>query len=440
MDIQTIILKKKKIYKSPSYKKSSIIKKNNDEDIKTVVLDSDVTKYASYNNSDVQTVILDDNPNTETVILDKHNDSETIFIDRNLNCKSNILNSGFSEIKTVVLDKDEDSDIKTMILEYNKPKTNIKEFSKCLIISDVDNIYRNIFIKKMIFEGSFNKIYNISKKNTDKIDNNLIIRILNNDANVDTIKNEIKGIKIQKELCSNYNNIGIVVDNGIIDKNNQYYFILAKYGITLTQLLKSNVKYRNLYVVIDFMYNLLLAINNIHNDNIAHLDLKPCNILMKNIYKNPNKKIDYLDFVIIDFGAAKKFNSDVSLVLNEQMASAAFSPPELLKMKFGKKSDIWAYGIICYLVCIRKFFFEANASEIFMNDDSEKLKIQIEKGLKDLHVKIIPPSLNKTKSKYIYPLHTVDTLVDFFKKIFVLDLNKRPTSKELLSHKLFTFL
>ena len=127
--------------------------------------------------------------------------------------------------------------------------------------------------------------------------------------------------------------------------------------------------------------------------------------------------------------------------IDEQMASAAFSPPELLKMHFGKKSDIWSYGVVCYLVCIRKFFIEANASQIFMNTDLNKLKIQIENGITNLDNIFIPNNCNEQEKRlYLYPLNNIDLIKDFFIKIFIIDINKRPNTTQLLKHKLFNHI
>lgn len=370
----------------------------------------------SQNTNKNNTLILDDN---QTIIL-PHN-----YFSNNLDCITSIIDTKINDNLS--------NNIETYILQNNLYE----------IISELDLLSRYIFIKNKLYQGSFNKIYSISKNKNETKDNDILIRILNSNTDNDTVVNEKKGIQIQHKLCSICKNIGIVVDYGKIktDKINQDYFILAKYGIPLTNLLKSNIKYFNTLTIIDFMYNLLLSIDSIHNQNYAHLDLKPCNIILKNIQRIPKKKIKKIDFTIIDFGSAKQFTNDESIKIDEQMASAAFSPPELLKMHFGKKSDIWSYGVVCYLVCIRKFFIEANASQIFMNTDLNKLKIQIENGITNLDNIFIPNNCNEQEKRlYLYPLNNIDLIKDFFRKIFIIDINKRPNTTQLLKHKLFNHI
>jgi len=186
------------------------------------------------------------------------------------------------------------------------------------------------------------------------------------------------------------------------------------------------------------MKNFLQTIWCVHANNYAHLDLKPGNILFKNKFSTSTKTIDDLDYALIDFGAAHIFRTDNSKKLSTQMASAAFSPPELLKFRFGKKSDVWAFGVISYLVCIRCFFFEANASKIFMGTDPQKILANIHHALSNLRTSMTPHYLNtKQTKKYLGVLETrFSVLIDFFTILFV-EEKKRPTVKELLEHPLF---
>ena len=369
-------------------------------------------------------------------LLDK--DTPKTFIIENSNITQSVMYT-----KGVSFNHLNNDVIKTKIIEnkQNVPETYINDNNQYKILSTLDDIVRDIYIKKKIHEGSFNKIYNISRNKSSNIDNNVLVRILNSNADNDTVENEIKGVEIQYKLCQKSENIGIVVDYGKIlqKKIKQDYFIMVKYGLPLTKILNSNIKYKNMEVPIRFMKNLLKTINIIHKNNYAHLDLKPCNIILKNYFTLPKNIINELSFAIIDFGGTKNFKNDKSIKLNEQMASAAFSPPELLNMNFGKKSDIWAYGVICYLLCVRKFFFKANGPSIFMNSDKEKLANQLNIGLSELRNKIVPTYLKKSDEikDYLFPLENTLILEDFFKKIFIIEPDKRPNTEQLLSHSLF---
>lgn len=386
------------------------------------------------------------------------------------------------EIKTKILNnnsrieilKTKHLDLKTKIIDFNKKRQynqkdkianlliptrlrggEIKEIEidakKMLdIVSYVDNKKREIFLKKLINTGSYNQIYAFSRKKTDKIDPNLIIRISNQKSTVENINTELKGIKTQYNLCNGLNNIGNIVDYGMIynpSKSGQYrlqeYSIIQKYGIDYKRFLENTPKYKNIGVVLHFMKNLLKDIAYIHNENIAHLDLKPSNILLsfKSIPKNQIEKVNY---AIVDFGAARKFTNESSKIIDGQMASAAFSPPELLQRKFGKKSDIWAYGIICYLSLVRKFFFKAKGQQIFMGSNKKEVERNITKAIDNLISKIKPRYIKNSVEfrDYLKPL-TIDNfylLEDFLRKIFTIKESNRPNARELFKHDIFNLL
>ena len=124
------------------------------------------------------------------------------------------------------------------------------------------------------------------------------------------------------------------------------------------------------------------------------------------------------------------------------MASAAFSPPELIDRKFGKKSDVWAVGVISYLVILNKFFFKANGVKLFINDNTKIIKRNINKEFTKFRKIIIPSKFktNKEINEYLGPMNSdfnLDVLKDFFIKIFTIDYNQRPNIEYLINHKLF---
>ena len=390
-------------------------------------------------NNKITTRIVD-NFDVDTRIVDNF-DVDTRIVD-NFDVDTRIVDN--FDVNTRIVDGGGDDDNNS----YNyQEKVNLTNNMDLSLSSYVLNSKYKIYIHKHLNSGSYNNIYSFSNNSSTPADSNLIIRISNDNSTVESINSELKGIKIQYTLSSKSSLIGTVIDYGKLtnySKNKYYkiqeYSIISKYGISLFDLLDNRVKYTNLGVVIKFMKNLLLGINVIHNNHYAHLDLKPENILLKNIYSKSDlrkiKNISEIDFVIVDFGGAKIIRSDKSKEIDGQMASAAFSPPELLEVKFGKKSDIWAYGVICYLVCIKKGFMKAKGSNIFMNTDKKKIEKSIHKAISKISKKIISGSCS---ANYIYPFdnNNLDLLKDFFYTVFKVDPDERPNSSELLKHPLF---
>ena len=305
-------------------------------------------------------------------------------------------------------------------------KIQIKNKKYIELLSYLSNTLKTIYLKKKINNGSFNDIYNFSLKKEDRSENKFIIRISNENSTVDSINSELKGIKIQYELCLKSKHIGNVIDYGKIYNPNsntlQEYSIHQRYKQSLKDVLNSDPKYYSINTVVQLIFNLIATIYIIHKNNIAHLDLKPDNILINNIeYKEG--KIYRIDFVIIDFGAAKKFSGNNSKSLSAQMASAQFSPPELLQYKFGKKSDIWAIGVLIYLIFVGKNFFSANAQDIFMNNNTIKLEKNINNAITKL--------LYSLKNQYTISSSLYTKLKKILNGIFKVNPNERFTAKEL---------
>lgn len=345
-------------------------------------------------------------------------------------------------MQTVILDSNP-INCKTTIID--EPSTvnksnRIQEKNYLELVSNIDQKLRKVFIGSKINQGAYNDIFTFGKSNRSNIDDKIVIRISNNKSTDTSKESEKKGAKIQYKLCSLCKNIGNIVDYGKIYSRNEDYYIIEKYGVSLKDVLESKPKYTNFRVVLTFMKEFLYTMHCIHTNNFSHLDIKPSNILLKHKLSLDGRPLDNLDFALIDFGGAKYFRSNNSRKIDGQMASPAFSPPEVIKGKFGKKSDTWAYGIVCYLVCIGKFFFDADAHLIFMGDNKKELRGKIEKAMDKLVNSVVPKNKSIVYIKeYFKPLSidNLSLLKDFFLKVFEPDIKKRPRCTELMKHPIF---
>ncbi len=88
---------------------------------------------------------------------------------------------------------------------------------------------------------------------------------------------------------------------------------------------------------------ILSAIAYCHSKSIVHRDLKPENILLED-------KKDDGDFQIkvIDFGASMRF--DPSKKMNQVFGTAYYIAPEILKLEYNEKCDVWSVGVILYIL------------------------------------------------------------------------------------------
>lgn len=98
-----------------------------------------------------------------------------------------------------------------------------------------------------------------------------------------------------------------------------------------------------------------------HKKNIAHRDIKPENILLN----SPNP--EDVTLKITDFGFAKCYDPNEG-GLNETLGSPLYMAPEIIKKQpYDCKVDIWAVGVMCYiLLCGKPPFKGKSKDEVFV--------------------------------------------------------------------------
>nr|XP_026692612.1 hormonally up-regulated neu tumor-associated kinase homolog A [Ciona intestinalis] len=100
-----------------------------------------------------------------------------------------------------------------------------------------------------------------------------------------------------------------------------------------------------------YTYQLVNAVEYLHERKIIHRDLKVENLLLDS---GGNIKI-------IDFGLSNTISpvcSDISCALSTQCGSPAYAAPELLSKKsYGPKVDVWSIGVITFALLVGKLPF-----------------------------------------------------------------------------------
>ena len=102
-----------------------------------------------------------------------------------------------------------------------------------------------------------------------------------------------------------------------------------------------------------------------HTQKIAHRDLKPENFLMSS--KNT------LELKIIDFGLSYEWKNNMREELaaekkNKLIGTSYYIAPEVLKLDYDERCDIWSAGVMLYiLVTAAPPFDGENDKEIMEN-------------------------------------------------------------------------
>jgi calcium-dependent protein kinase len=107
----------------------------------------------------------------------------------------------------------------------------------------------------------------------------------------------------------------------------------------MRKLIKGDLFLKNEEIKV-LSYNLLCAVKYLHSASVLHRDLKPENLL---IVKNNSFEIK-----VIDFGLSRTFEPNKNMY--SRMGTPFYIAPEVLKKKYNEKCDVWACGVILYIL------------------------------------------------------------------------------------------
>ncbi|WKY09394.1 hypothetical protein Q1695_002059 [Nippostrongylus brasiliensis] len=157
----------------------------------------------------------------------------------------------------------------------------------------------------------------------------------------------------------------------------------------------------------DYMHQILLGLQHMHNNQIVHLDLKPENILLKS--KNST------EVKIIDFGLARKLDPKKSVKL--LFGTPEFCAPEVVNYQpVGLSTDMWTVGVITYVLL--------SGLSPFLGDSDEDTLANVSVADWDFD----DPSWDDVS----------DVAKDFICRLMMKDKRRRMTVQEALRHPWIT--
>jgi len=174
------------------------------------------------------------------------------------------------------------------------------------------------------------------------------------------------------------------------------------------------------------MKQLMSAICYSHQNNIVHRDLKPENILMDNDNND-------LTIKIIDWGCAQTIKTTKQS--NKADGTAYYIAPEVLKGEYNEKCDIWACGVIFYiLLCGYPPFNGETDDEIYLDvlkgefEFPEEDWSEVSDEAKNLIKKMLTKDVNKRIS-------ALDSMQDpWFKKFEAKETYDKKLAKNVLKN------
>lgn len=248
-----------------------------------------------------------------------------------------------------------------------------------------------------------------------------------------------------------------VVDEGILYPDQKGRFknggiVLEKAGGDLSTVgdrFRNFLQYSNysvekrLNLIIRVAFDIVNALDCLHNNNYIHLDLRPKNIL----YFGYGRDID--NFKLTDFGQSQpigssqtgvyyniyyleKINVDFNKDMSRKLDNMFYCAPEIFEGKVSASSDIWSLGVT--LLQLMGANWESNMINIKFKDSKnpEDARNRIfecaNDSLQEIRkIKALDPNASKET------IQLFDFIYAFIKKCLVIDPRRRTSTDSLLS-------
>lgn len=171
------------------------------------------------------------------------------------------------------------------------------------------------------------------------------------------------------ELGISHDNI--VKVNEVFEANNTAYYVMEFIeGDTLKDYIVAHGPL-NPVDAIELLGPIIEAVGMLHNNQVAHYDIKPQNIML-----TPEPDNQSLRPVLIDFGLAKHYNEegDATSTLGNMGYSEGYAPVEQYGgiKKFSPESDVYSLGATLYYCLTGKT--PASATQIDLDEISRELR------------------------------------------------------------------
>ncbi|XP_034937353.1 calcium/calmodulin-dependent protein kinase type II alpha chain isoform X3 [Chelonus insularis] len=213
--------------------------------------------------------------------------------------------------------------------------------------------------------------------------------------------------KLEREarICRKLQHPNIVRLHESIQEENCHYLV---FDLVTGGELFEDIVAREFYSEADASHciqQILESVHHCHHNGIVHRDLKPENLLLASKAKGAAVKL-------ADFGLAIEVQGDVQAWYGFAGTPGYLSPEVLKKESYGKPVDIWACGVILYILLV--------GYPPFWDEDQHRLYSQIKAGA------------------YDYPSPEWDTVTpearNLINQMLTVNPTKRITASEALRH------
>ena len=318
-----------------------------------------------------------------------------------------ILNKDDREIKEEAISNEKTKKTEDEIESDSNKIINLIEIQK--IIKKIQ-IFENFEVKNYIDSGSESNVYKIQHKKTKK---DFVLKVIKYHKNKG--RRNLNELKITSKLKHSK-----VIDfNGYFiskkeDDNNEYIIMEnAKYG-NLRNFLLNTLKIKRCLsesMICFLSYQILEGLNYCHKCKVAHMDIKPQNIVVD----------DYLNTKLIDFSISINYKNKQS---NDKIKIPFKGTPfymsyevynsDIIEYKDINKVDLYALGVFLFNIAFGCYPYN--------------LKKEDEKDITKIKEKLKGKLEIKNGSNYS------SYFIDFISKLLESDINKRMSIYEAIKH------
>ncbi|ORX55880.1 Pkinase-domain-containing protein [Piromyces finnis] len=299
--------------------------------------------------------------------------------------------------------------------------------AKSLFSKELINFDETFTYGKVLGSGSF-AVVKLAQKKNDPSDTKYAMKIIDKKIIKGREKLILREISILHKL--DHKNIIKLYDVFETSKNIVIQTEYAEGGELFERIIELGYYSENM--ARKTIHELLDAIDYLHSLNIIHRDLKPENLLLV------DHKSD-IRIKVADFGLA---NFDKNMLLQTSCGTLSYAAPEILKNEnYGKPVDLWATGVICYILLsgyppfggesdYELYESAINAKYAYFSPEWDNIS-DYAKNFIDRLLTIDPYKRMTVKEALNHPWISVEINDDFNKKIFVADnIKKNFTAKQ----------
>lgn len=219
----------------------------------------------------------------------------------------------------------------------------------------------HFIILDILGTGSFGKVYLVKMKNNNQV---FALKSIKKSRLI-----KIKRILVERMILEKVKSPFIINMIGSFQDKSKFYFIMEfAYGGSLSFHL-----YNELYFVESkakfYLCEIILALEELHNNDLIYRDLKPDNIL---IMKDGHIKLS-------DFGLVRINSLEDEDELMSFCGTKNYIAPEIYSHKYNKLVDIWSLGVLYYYMLTGKTPFQVEDNDSVTEILYTNTKLDIEK-------------------------------------------------------------